>query len=116
MGNAMRGCPVSALTGEHAQGRALVTALADAAEAHAAGDVAARETLLKSLHGITTLYPNHIWKEDYLLFPMSNKVLSQEDQQELQARFQKVEERMGHGTHERFEQVAVDLERRVRRF
>ena len=112
----MRGCPVSALAGEHAQGRALVTALADAAEAHAAGDVAARETLLKSLHGITTLYPNHIWKEDYLLFPMSNKVLSQEDQQELQARFQKVEEGMGHGTHERFEQVAVDLERRVRGF
>jgi hemerythrin-like domain-containing protein len=112
----MRGCPISALTGEHAQGRALVTALADAVEAHAAGDVAARETLLKSLHGITTLYPNHIWKEDYLLFPMSNKVLSQEDQQELQARFQKVEEGMGHGTHERFEQVAVDLERRVREF
>ena len=47
---------------------------------------------------------------------MSNKVLSQEDQQELQARFQKVEEGMGHGTHERFEQVAVDLERRVRGF
>ena len=42
----------------------------------------AREALLTSLRGITTLYPNHIWKEDYLLFPMSNKVLSQEDQQE----------------------------------
>ena len=27
---------------------------------------------------------------------------------------QMVEEGMGHGTHERFEQVAVDLKRRVR--
>ena len=112
----MRGCPVGALTGEHVQGRALVTALADAAAAHAAGDVAAREALLGSLRGIASLYPNHIWKEDYLLFPMSNKVLSQEDQQELQARFQKVEETMGHGTHEHFEQVAAELEHWARGF
>jgi hemerythrin-like domain-containing protein len=112
----MRGCPISALTGEHAQGRALVTALSDAAAAYAAGDVKAGEALLTSLRGITSLYPNHIWKEDYLLFPMTNKVLSQEDQQELQARFEKVEEAMGHGMHEHFEQVAADLERRVRGF
>ena len=110
----MRGCPISALTGEHAQGRALVTALSDAGASYSAGDVTAREALLTSLHGITSLYPNHIWKEDYLLFPMTNKVLSQEDQRELQARFEKVEEAMGPGTHEQFEHLAADLERRVR--
>jgi hemerythrin-like domain-containing protein len=108
------GCPVGALTGEHAHGRELVTALSDAAAAHAAGDPAAREALLTSLRGITTLYPSHIWKEDYLLFPMSNKVLSQEDQRELYARFLKVDEGMGPGMHEHFEQVAADLTRRVR--
>jgi hemerythrin-like domain-containing protein len=112
----MRGCPVGALTGEHTQGRALVAALSDSTAAYAEGDASAREALLASLHGITTLYPNHIWKEDYLLFPMSNKVLSAEDQQELLARFQQVEEGMGHGTHEQFEQLAADLERRVRGF
>lgn len=109
----MRGCPVGALIGEHAQGRALVTALSDAGASYSAGDVAAREALLTSLHGITSLYPNHIWKEDYLLFPMTNKVLSQEDQQELQARFEKVEEGMEHGAHEHLEQVAADLESRL---
>ena len=112
----MRGCPVGALTGEHAQGRALVTALSDAGAGYEAGDVGAREALLTSLRGITSLYPNHIWKEDYLLFPMTNKVLSQEDQQELQARFEKVEEGMEPGAHEHLEQVAADLESRLRGF
>ena len=27
------------------------------------------------MRGIAELYPNHIWKEDYVLFPMTNKVL-----------------------------------------
>ena len=113
----MRGCPISAADrracSEPCAGN---RALRRGCGARAAGDVAAREALLTSLRGITTLYPNHIWKEDYLLFPMSNKVLSQEDQQELQERFRQVEERMGHGTHEHFEQVAADLERTVRGF
>ncbi len=83
----MRGCPVEALTHEHTMGRALV----------------------KILRGIAELYPNHIWKEDYLLFPMTNKVLSAEDQQNLAQEFDKVEESVGHDTHQRLEQLSEQL-------
>lgn len=105
----IRGCPVDALTKEHAMGRALVKGLAEAAEAYQMGDASAREALIKNLRGIAQLYPNHIWKEDYLLFPMSNKVLSPDDQQGLYQEFEKVEERIGRDVHHRLEQVSEEL-------
>jgi hypothetical protein len=37
---------------------------------------AGREALLGTLRRIIQLYPAHIWKEDYLLFPMTDKILS----------------------------------------
>ena len=105
----MRGCPVEALTREHATGRALVKGLAEAAEAYRQGDVPAKDNLVKNLRGITELYPNHIWKEDYLLFPMSNKVLSVEDQQNLVQEFDRVEATIGREVHERLEQLSERL-------
>ena len=79
----MRGCPVEALMREHQMGRALVKGLAEVVDSYGKGDAAARDVLIKSLRGIVELYPNHIWKEDFLLFPMTNKVLSAEDQTNL---------------------------------
>jgi hemerythrin-like domain-containing protein len=105
----LRGCPVDALMREHAMGRALVKGLAEAAEAWQIGDASARENLIKNLRGVTELYPNHIWKEDYLLFPMSNKVLSAEDQQKLALEFEQVEEAVGRELHQRLEQLSEQL-------
>jgi hemerythrin-like domain-containing protein len=64
---------------------------------------------VKSLRGIATLYPNHIWKEDYLLFPLTNKVVSPEEQQALYQQFEQVEERVGRDVHHRLEQFAEGL-------
>lgn len=105
----MRGCPVEALTREHAMGRALVKGLAEVADAYQKSDASAKEGLIKNLRGMAELYPNHIWKEDYLLFPMSNKVLSQDDQQGLYQEFEKVEERIGRDVHHRLEQLSDEL-------
>jgi hemerythrin-like domain-containing protein len=109
----IRGCPLGTLTGEHIQGRALVAALHDAAVAQTAGDPAAREAVSRSLRGISVLYPNHIWKEDYLLIPMCGKVLSPADQAELRARFDRADQAMGSYTIERFERAATDIEGQV---
>jgi hemerythrin-like domain-containing protein len=105
----MQGCPVGALTREHQQGRALVGGLAEAVEAYAGGDAAAKDALLAKLRGITALYPNHIWKEDYLLFPMTNKVLSPDDQKDLREKFEAVEDAIGRDSHHWFEQFAEGL-------
>ncbi|MBZ5496217.1 MAG: hemerythrin domain-containing protein [Acidobacteriia bacterium] len=105
----MQGCPVGALTAEHTLGRVLVKELAEAAEACQSGEPAAKGAVVKSLRGIAALYPNHIWKEDYLLFPMTEKVLSMEEQQSLYQQFQLVEERVGRDAHHRLEQFAERL-------
>jgi len=106
----VQGCPMAVLNHEHQQGRALVASLADAAEDLERGDPKARESLLTNLQNLTALYPNHIWKEDYLLFPMVNKILDPKEQEDLSGKFEKVEEVVGREVHERFVRLAERLE------
>jgi len=40
---------------------------------------------------LVELYPGHIWKEDYLLFPLAGKVLSPADHVALSKQFEEVE-------------------------
>jgi hemerythrin-like domain-containing protein len=49
----------------------------------------------------------HIAKENNILFPMGNKILTEEDQKTLEASFKKVEEQdVGGGVHEKYHQLA----------
>jgi len=105
----MRGCPLGMLIAEHQKGRALVSELAEATEAYR-GNPLAKESLVKSLRGLTELYPNHIWKEEYLAFPMADKILSSEEQRDLSEKFEMVEREIGLNVHRRFEQFATELE------
>ena len=103
----LQGCPVcQALAAEHARGRVLVKELADATDAQRRGEPGAKELVTSALRGIAALYPNHIWKEDYLLFPMTNKVLNLEEQQLLSGEFEKVDERIGLNQRQRLEAFA----------
>ena len=77
------------------------------------GEPPAREDLVKSLRALVAFYPNHIWKEDYLLFPLAGKVLTPEDQQELMNKFETVERELGIEGHEGFDKVATELEPEV---
>ena len=105
----MQGCPIGVLIAEHTHGRVLAKELAEAAEAYPSGEPAAKGAVVKSLRGIAALYPNHIWKEDYLLFPLTEKVLSIEEQQNLYRQFELVEERIGRDVHHRLEHFAEGL-------
>jgi hemerythrin-like domain-containing protein len=110
----MRGCPLGILVAEHQKGRDLVKQLAEAADSYA-GNAMAREALLKSLHGLTDLYPNHIWKEEYLAFPMADKILTSEEQRELSDKFEMVEKEIGLDVHQRFEQFAEEIESKTQK-
>jgi hemerythrin-like domain-containing protein len=109
----LQGCPIGVLTMEHGKGRLLVKGLADAAEAYQKGDLEGKQAVIHALRGIADLYPNHIWKEDYLLFPMTLKVLSPEEQQVLYQQFEQVEETIGADVHHRLEQFAERLEQQI---
>jgi hemerythrin-like domain-containing protein len=56
-------------------------------------------------------YTDHIWKEDYLLFPMSKKVLTDSDQTGLQQGFAKVDIEMGDEFQSKYRHVVERLER-----
>jgi hemerythrin-like domain-containing protein len=103
------GCPMGVLIHEHERGRTLVAQLAQATEAYASGDGSARDAVTVTLRGLIELYPNHIWKEEYLLFPMSNKVLDAADQQQLSEKFAEVETAVGRDVHQRFERIAEEI-------
>lgn len=90
-----QGCPIGGLNHEHEKGRALVRALAEQAPAYAQGRPGAKEGLLETLRGIFDLYQNHIWKEDAMVFPMADKVLTAADQKELTEKFAEVDQAVG---------------------
>lgn len=107
------GCPLSALRGEHAKARQLMADLNSAAAAYIAGPEKGRLTLIQVLQSLVTLYPAHIWKEDYLLFPMAEKILSEEDDIQLLQQFDIAEEEIGTHAHAAFERLAEELEQRL---
>ena len=72
-----------------------VVALAKQASAYAQDRPGAKEGLLETLRGILYVYQNHIWKEDAMVFPMADKVLTAADQKELTEHFAEVDQAVG---------------------
>lgn len=103
------GCPLAVLNHEHAKLRALVTQFTDSVDVYLATQGAARVSLIKTIHSLLELLPGHIWKENYLLFPLADKVLSSDEQESLLLQFEQVESEMGPGIHHGFERLAKGL-------
>ncbi len=104
-----QGCPIGGLNHEHEKGRALVRALAEQARAYAQGTPGAKGGLVETLRGIVDLYQNHIWKEDAMVFPMADKVLTEADQTELTEKFGEVDRAVGLDVVARLETFAKSL-------
>jgi hemerythrin-like domain-containing protein len=103
----LHGCPIDALLHEHEKGRRLIKQIADALDLYAAGVAEAGITIADAIDGIVKLYPNHIWKEDDMVFPMVEHLFSEADRSELYKGFQEVEAKNPPGTHERFHAFAA---------
>lgn len=100
------GCPLAVLLHEHEKGRGLMADLKLTSETYIRTPRAGKEALIGTLRRLIELYPAHIWKEDYLLFPMTNKLLSESDQEELRAQFEQHDSEIGIDVHHGFEQLA----------
>lgn len=97
------GCPIAALVGEHRHGHALLNQLEAASARYKVGDGNVRPALINSLQSLVELYTQHIWKEEYLLFPMANKVLATGDFETLSKQFSAVESQIGFDVHNAME-------------
>lgn len=104
------GCPLGGLTGEHVRGRTLVRALADATDDYMRGEAAAVSDLRTAIGGILQLYPNHIWKEDEMVFPMAARFFLAVELDEIQQGFDKVQRELGE-KQEQFVEFAGEMEK-----
>jgi len=108
------GGPIGVMLFEHDEGRAFVGAIAGAIDAYEADGRSAALTIAENARGYVDLLRGHIMKEDNVLFPMADRVLSPADQTELERRFEQIEsERMGPGVHERYHHLLDELEREM---
>jgi hemerythrin-like domain-containing protein len=104
-----QGCPIGGLKHEHEKARALVQSLAERISAYGQEKARPEEALLQALHELVDFYQNHIWKEDAMVFPMADKVLTTADQEELTAKFAEVDRTIGFDAIARLEQFARSL-------
>lgn len=103
------GCPLAALRAEHTKGRELVAALEKAADAYASADPDAPANLRQAIGGILQLYPNHIWKEDEMVFPMAERLFSPDELIKMKAAFDKAEAELGQD-HDEYIAFANEME------
>ncbi len=105
-GMPVHGGPIGVMLQEHDQGRRMVRTAAEALPGAAAGDAGARTRLATNLLGFVRLLRAHVDKENNILYPMADEILTPADQADLAAAFERVEaEEMGEGTHERYHQL-----------
>ena len=104
---------LESLAREHRSAKQLVSQLAKVAAVYVHNPGAVRYRVIDLLQQLVEFYPAHIWKEEYLLFPMARKVLSEEDDRRLLKEFKSVESDIYSYAHESYEQLATELEDRV---
>ena len=108
------GGPIGVMLFEHEEGRAYVGAIAGAIDAYEADGQAAAPVIAENARSYVGLLRQHIMKEERVLFPTADRVLSPADQAELEQQFEQIEtEVMGPGVHERYHRLLDDLEREM---
>jgi hemerythrin-like domain-containing protein len=104
-----QGGPIAVMLSEHQAGRAFIRGIAEAA-AGIGTDPKAGEGIRTHGYGYIALLRNHIAKENQVLFPMADRALSAEDQQDLQDAFERFEaEETGAGVHQRMLGLLAEL-------
>jgi hemerythrin-like domain-containing protein len=105
------GCsPVMVMIREHELGRLYIQGMEAAIESAAAGDSESLKWFIQHGQSYLKLLREHIRKEDICLFPAANHRLTEKDQQQLLAAFEKVErEEFVHGEHETCLRIANEL-------
>lgn len=102
--------PVGVMLAEHDEGRRLVANISGLLPAAAQGAGEAVLSLSDSLAAYASLLENHIAKENGVLFPLADQMLTPEDQAALEAAFEKVErEETGAGVHEKYHALAHEI-------
>jgi len=106
--------PIAVMLMEHEQGRRYVKGLSDAVKKYELGEKDARKDIVENARAYAELLEQHIYKEDNILYPLSDRVLSSSDNRELLEKFEKIEkEVIGEGKHEYYLYMISELEKEL---
>lgn len=110
----VQGGPIGVMLSEHEQGRIYTRAMRQAAERLATGDTQASQEISQNARGYVALLRQHIFKENNILFPMANRVIPPDQQDQVAEDFEHVEhEETGEGVHEKYLALAGALEKEI---
>ena len=102
--------PLAVMLADHDQGRALLSRMADAVDAARVSKPGAQLEFARAAKSYVDLMRAHIDKENEILFPMGDEMLSEADQRALSQGFERMEhDDMEAGAHERFLGLAETL-------
>jgi hemerythrin-like domain-containing protein len=102
--------PIFVMLREHEENRKDVAAVAGALPKAIAGEESAVAGVRDNLAAYAGRLRAHISKEDNVLYPMADRLFSEEDQRRLGEAFDKVEkEEVGEGVHEKYHRLAHEL-------
>jgi len=97
---------------EHQTGRGYIKGISEAFDKYKKGDHKASPKIIENVKSYIGLLIPHIEKENNMLFPKADKVLSERKQEELAEAFEKLEvERIGLGKHEEFHKLLDQLKK-----
>lgn len=108
-----RGCPLAPIRNEHQKIRTILAELSDAAIAYETSHLEA-ERAVESLTSLTEIYPHHLWIENFLLFPMTNKLLNADEQALLGQRLHDADAARALAAHDEMIRAIEDLESAAR--
>lgn len=105
-GVSVEGGPIGVLLLEHRKGRDLIRGMNDALPGVQRGDRQAIARFVRNAREYGEMLLTHIDKEDDILYPMADALLSEDKDRELTKDFERVEEeRVGQGKHEEFHRM-----------
>ena len=102
--------PIFVMLREHEENRRNVAAMAGALPKAAAGEESSVAVVKDNLAAYAGRLKAHIAKEDNVLYPMADRLFSDDDQRRLAEAFDRVEkEEVGEGVHEKYHRLAHEL-------
>ena len=106
------GGPIGVMLADHELGRAYNRSLRAAAQRLQVGDTSVHWQIIEAARSYIALLRGHILKEDMILFPMADRVIPGEEQDQIRKDFEHVEHaETGEGVHEKYFALAESLER-----
>ena len=101
--------PIVTLDHENLKLASLVNELVIAGDAYSKGAANAASAVAAILHSVAELYTDHIWKEDYVLLPMADKLFSETDQRVLADALRAIDLSQGEAARRTIHQLSLAI-------